>query len=196
MSGPQVILIGLMGAGKTSVGKELARRLGTTFHDLDALIVAEDGRDIPAIFAADGESIFRELEADALAHALTHHTGVLSLGGGTAMHPRSRALLAGQPVVLLEVEENTARSRLGRGENRPMLDGDDPMARWRELAAERLPVYREIARWRVDAGRGAVTAVARDIIDALGSPLTSAEPQPAPQVTSPDAPTSPWKETP
>lgn len=167
MTGPLVILMGPMAAGKTAVGRSLAARLGVPFADLDALIVEADGRSIPEIFAADGEDAFRALEARVLAHALAEHEGVLALGGGAPMRAESAAALRGRPVVLLEVSEHVASRRLARGAGRPMLSGTDPMARWRELAAERGPTYRELAAHRVDAGRGSPAHVARTILRTL-----------------------------
>lgn len=164
MTGPLAILIGPMAAGKTSVGRSLASRCQVPFADLDALIVQADGRSIPEIFAADGEAAFRELEAEVLARALQEHPGVLSLGGGAPLHPASAKLLRGRPVVLLEVAERVARRRLAHGAGRPLLQGPDPMARWRELAAERGPLYRELATCRVDSGHGSPAHLARTII--------------------------------
>lgn len=171
MSGPAVILLGLMGAGKTSVGRALATRLDLPFSDLDAMIVERAGCAIPEIFEAEGEAGFRALEAEVLADALEGTEGVLALGGGAAMTPASRALLQGRPIVLLEIDEALAASRLGGGSGRPMLRGEDPMVRWRQLAAQREPVYRELARWRVRSGPGSAAAVARTITDLLGQEL-------------------------
>ena len=165
--GPIAVLIGMMAAGKTKVGRELASRRGLPFHDLDHLIAEADGRDIPTIFAQDGEPAFRALEAQVLARALQECTGVLSLGGGAPMTPSSRALLATAPVVLIELAEELAAERLHRGKGRPMLAGEDPVARWQELAAVRLPVYREIARVVVHSSRAPASAVAREIDHAL-----------------------------
>lgn len=171
MTGPLVILIGPMAAGKTSVGRALASRLGVDFADLDALIVEAAGRSIPTLFAEEGEPAFRELESRTLARALTDCDGVLSLGGGAPVHPTSAALLRGLPVVLLEVEEHIAARRLSYGTGRPMLEGRDPMARWRELAEERGDRYREVAAHRIDSGHGSPARVARTIIRTLQLPL-------------------------
>lgn len=171
MTGPLVILIGPMAAGKTSVGRALAARLRVDFADLDALIVEAAGRSIPTLFAEEGEPAFRELESQTLARALIDCDGVLSLGGGAPMHPASAELLRGLPVVLLEVEERIAARRLSYGAGRPMLQSRDPMARWRELAEERGDRYREVAAHRIDSGHGSPARVARTIIRSLQLPL-------------------------
>ncbi|NMA76689.1 MAG: shikimate kinase [Actinomycetales bacterium] len=167
MTGPLAILIGPMAAGKTSVGRSLASQLGVEFADLDALIVETAGRSIPELFTQEGEPAFRELEAQSLARALAEHRGVLSLGGGAPMHPRAPAQLRGRPVVLLEVAESVAERRLAHGAGRPMLEGQDPMARWRELAQARGPRYRALAAHRIDSGHGSAHRVARTIIRTL-----------------------------
>lgn len=167
MTGPLAVLIGPMAAGKTSVGRALAARLGVPFADLDALIVRDAGRSIPEIFRLEGEPAFREREAAALSRAIAQQVGVLSLGGGAPMHPRAGETLRGRHVVLLEIDERTAVRRLAHGVGRPLLEGQDPMARWRELAAMRGETYRGLATHRVDAGHGSPAQVARTIIDAL-----------------------------
>lgn len=176
MTGPLAILIGPMAAGKTSVGRALASRLDVPFADLDALIVEADGRTIPEIFAADGEAAFRELEAATLARALQEHPGVLSLGGGAPLHPASRERLRGAPVIWLDVDETIAARRIVHGAGRPMLQGADPMSRWRELAVQRGPCYRELAALRIDSGHGTPARVARSILRVLReSPTTHPE---------------------
>lgn len=162
-AGPLAILIGPMAAGKTSVGKALAARLGVAFADLDALIVRAEGRSIPEIFAADGEKTFRALEADALARALDEHGGILSLGGGAPLTPASAERLRGRPVVLLEIDERIVAQRLGTGADRPMLAGEDPLTRWRAVTSQRMEAYRDLAPYRIDAGQGSPALVARAI---------------------------------
>jgi shikimate kinase len=168
-AGPRLVLIGPMGAGKTTIGREVARRLDVPFADLDELIVQAAGASIPEIFAAGGEESFRDLEARVLAIALEAHPGVLALGGGAVVAEASRALVAAHPAVLLEIDEDTARSRVGTGRGRPMLGGEDPLGRWRSITDRRMPLYREAARWSVDATRGGIDEIARRIIDTLAS---------------------------
>lgn len=165
--GPRLVLIGPMGAGKTTIGREVARRLGVPFADLDELIVEASGRSIPEIFAAQGEEAFRELEVRVLALALEAHSGVLALGGGAVVADASRALVAAHPAVLLEIDETAARSRVGAGRGRPMLGGEDPLGRWRTITAARMPLYREAARWSIDATDGGIDQIVRRIIEIL-----------------------------
>lgn len=161
------VLIGPMAAGKTAVGRELARRLGEPFADLDALIVESAGKPIPQIFAEDGEECFRDLEARLLAETLATRTGVLALGGGAPIRSESGELLRGLPVVLLQVDEETVATRLHRTRDRPMLAGEDPMRRWREITAGRMAHYRDVARWEVDSSRRPPAAIARTIHDLI-----------------------------
>ena len=161
------VLIGPMAAGKTAVGRELARRLREPFADLDALIVQGAGKPIAQIFAEDGEDHFRDLEAQLLAVALSTRTGVLALGGGAPMRPESAALLRGCPVVLLQVDEQIVQARLRRAQDRPLLSGEDPLRRWREINERRMPHYRDLACWTVDSDGSPPAAVARRIHDLI-----------------------------
>ena len=168
---PAVVLIGPMAAGKTSVGRALAARLDLEFADLDALIVAEDGRSIPEIFETDGEEAFRDLEAAVLAEALAGHRGVLALGGGAVVRPASGELLRGGPIVWLRISEDAVARRLSGGRGRPMLAGVDALQRWRDVSAAREPVYRDLHRWQVDTDRGSPKAVAHLITDMMEEDL-------------------------
>lgn len=123
MSGrPPVVLVGPMGAGKTRVGKRVARLLEVGFTDTDRLIVADHGP-IAAIFAEHGEPYFRELERDAVVRALSDD-GVVSLGGGAVLDPATRADLAGERVVFLTVSARAVEGRLGDGK-RPLIRNGD-----------------------------------------------------------------------
>lgn len=145
---PPLALIGPMAAGKSSLGRKLAARLGRTFVDTDRLVVLEHGP-IPALFADHGEAAFRRWEADAVRHALVPGA-VVALGGGAVLEERSRALLAHATVVLVTVDEDVAERRIGGGGRPLVVDG---IASWRRIAAEREPIYRELADTVVDTSR-------------------------------------------
>jgi shikimate kinase len=143
-SRPRYVLVGPPGAGKTTVGRLLAQRLGVPFRDTDADVEATAGKEIADIFYSDGEEAFRALEREAVARALAEHDGVLSLGGGAVLSADTRALLRGQDVVLLEVGLSAAAERVGLNRTRPVL-ALNPRAQLRALLAERMPLYREVA---------------------------------------------------
>jgi shikimate kinase len=146
---PPVALIGPMAAGKTSLGRKLASRIGRTFVDTDRLVVLDHGP-IPQIFEAHGEPTFRRWEAQAVQQALTPGS-VVALGGGAVLDEGTRALLREQAtVVLVTVDEAAAERRLSGG-GRPLVAGG--IADWRRIAAERDPIYRELADLTVDTSR-------------------------------------------
>jgi shikimate kinase len=145
---PRVVLIGTMGAGKTTVGGIVAERLGTAFLDTDHVVEETAGKPVAEIFIDDGEEHFRELERVAVAEALAGHDGVLALGGGAVLDPRTRDLLADQPVVFLKVGLSDAASRVGLGVSRPLLLGN-VRGRIKQLLDERTPVYASVARYTV-----------------------------------------------
>jgi shikimate kinase len=155
-----------MGVGKSTVGQLLAERLGVSYRDTDDDIVAEQGRTVAEIFAGEGEAAFRAIEARAVARALAGHDGVLALGGGAVVDPRTRALLSGLPVVFLDVDAGEAVRRIGRDPGRPLLAGD-PHRRWRTLAAARRPLYAEVARAVVDTTGRAPERVVEAVLAAL-----------------------------
>ncbi|WP_432803584.1 3-dehydroquinate synthase [Brachybacterium sillae] len=166
---PCAILIGPMGAGKSTVGRELAGLLHVPFADLDHLVEDAAGCSIPQLFADHGESAFRDLELDTLRSALREHRGVLALGGGAPVREEAQDLLRGGPVVLLTVTAQDVARRLHGGAGRPLLSGDDdPLATWEALAAAREPIYRDLARVVVPSGENPPGATARRVRDALG----------------------------
>ncbi|HEX5400777.1 MAG TPA: shikimate kinase [Pseudonocardiaceae bacterium] len=146
---PIAVVVGPPGAGKSTVGGLLAARLGVPFRDVDADIVALAGKPIMEIFATDGEPAFRALEEQAVATALAEHTGVLALGGGAILSERTRAALAGHPVVFLNVGMAEGVKRTGLSGARPLLAGVNPRATFKTLLDARLPLYREVAVFEV-----------------------------------------------
>ncbi|MFE9700973.1 3-dehydroquinate synthase [Streptomyces sp. NPDC006270] len=169
MSGPLVVLVGPMGVGKSTVGELLAARLGTTYRDTDADVVAEAGKPIAEIFYDEGEEHFRALERRAVEAAVAGHTGVLSLGGGAVLDAATRQLLAGRPVVYLSMDVDEAVRRVGLGAARPLL-AVNPRRQWRELMDARRHLYEEVARTVVATDENTPEEVAQAIIDALELP--------------------------
>lgn len=144
MTRPVVVLVGPMGAGKTTVGHLLADAWGVGFRDTDQDVEAAEGRIVSEIFVDAGEEHFRELERRAVLHALAHHDGVLALGGGAVLDPATRSALQPHLVAFLDVGLADAARRVGLGTGRPLLLGN-VRARIRQLLEERLPLYREVA---------------------------------------------------
>jgi shikimate kinase len=146
---PLVVLVGTMGAGKTTVGRIVAEALGAAFLDTDHLVEERAGKPVAEIFVDDGEQAFRALERAAVADALADHTGVLALGGGAVLDSETRRLLQGQRVVFLRVGLADAAQRVGLGVSRPLLLGN-VRGRVKQLIDERTPVYESLAQHTVD----------------------------------------------
>ena len=157
-----VVLIGPMGAGKTSVGRRVAKRLGRPFTDTDKMVTREHGP-ISDLFAAHGEAHFRALERNAVIEALDGG-GVVALGGGAVLDPRTRADLTGQRVVLLMVSPHIVSARIRAGD-RPLLSGEQPIARWQRIYAERRALYQEIADVVFDTSSGPLAQIVSNIVD-------------------------------
>ncbi|MGP3980238.1 shikimate kinase [Streptomyces sp. KR80] len=164
--GPVVVLVGPPGAGKSTVGALLAERLGVAYRDTDADIEQSAAKPIPEIFFEDGEPHFRQLERQAVRAALAGHDGILSLGGGAVMDEGTRALLAGLPVVFLDVQLADAVKRVGLDAPRPLL-AVNPRQRWRELMEQRRPLYTEVARAVVATDGRTPEDVTEAVLDAL-----------------------------
>ncbi|HXX11230.1 MAG TPA: shikimate kinase [Burkholderiales bacterium] len=148
-----VFLVGMMGAGKTSVGKLLARHLGKTFHDSDQVIEARTGVRISLIFELEGESGFRAREAAVIEELTALKDSVLATGGGVVLDARNRELLKTRgTVVYLRASVNELWNRTRHDRNRPLLQTGDPYTRLCELHAERDPLYREVASITVETG--------------------------------------------
>ncbi|THJ67052.1 shikimate kinase [Arthrobacter echini] len=161
-----LVLVGPMAVGKTAVGRMIARRTGLAFVDTDRMIVGRYGP-IAGIFERHGENHFREVESDVVEEAVAG-TGVVSLGGGAVLHPRTQELLARTSVVFLDTDAATVRPRISRDTGRPLLAGD-PVARWQELYDQRRPLYAQLATVVVDSRglsvRGTADAVLRSFPD-------------------------------
>lgn len=158
-----IVLVGFMGAGKTTVGRLLAARLGVPFVDSDQAIEAAEQLSIPAIFDRYGESGFRRIEAEQIAGLLDGQEVVLALGGGALTSEAVRQALAAHRVVLLEVDLAEALERVGDDPSRPMLAHKDLAA----LHAGRQQAYREVAEVVVRVNGRVPTEVAAEVLAAL-----------------------------
>ena len=156
------MLIGPMGAGKTTVAGLLGLAWGVPVRDTDADIEAAEGRSVSEIFVDEGEAYFRALERDTVGRALAEHEGVLALGGGAVMDAGTRDLLAGHPVVFLRVGLTDAVRRVGLGTARPLLLGN-VRGTMKKLLDERTPVYASVAALVVDTDGRAPEDVAAEV---------------------------------
>jgi shikimate kinase/3-dehydroquinate synthase len=165
-----IFLVGLMGAGKTTIGRMLARRLGMHFADSDHEIEARTGASVPWIFEIEGEASFRRREADMI-RELTAGSGlVLATGGGAVLNPESRRLLAERgTVVYLRASVNSILQRTSHDKNRPLLQTADPRRKLEDLTAQREPLYREIADLVIDTGRPNVQSMVQTILDQMAA---------------------------
>ena len=162
---PNLILIGPMGAGKSTVGAEVAKNLNLTFSDTDSLIEIDQGKSISDIFVEDGETHFRLVEESIAIDAVKQEAGVLSLGGGAVMNLEVQRALkeSGAKVIFLDISLSAVVPRIGFDTPRPLLMVN-PRQRWNELMQERRPTYEALADLRVDVSELSVDqAVARII---------------------------------
>ena len=160
------VIVGPPGAGKTTIGRLVADRLGVAFRDTDADVEAAAGKPIPDIFFEAGEAVFRSLEREAVALALKEHDGVLALGGGAVGNADTRAELVAHTVVYLTVALHDATKRVGWGPGRPMIDLN-PRAKLAELMAQRRPLYEEVASVTIDTTGRTPDDVADEVVGAL-----------------------------
>jgi shikimate kinase len=160
-----IVLVGLPGSGKTTVGRLVAEGLGASVIDIDGLLVREMGKPVSQIFGMVGEVRFREMERDAVKAAQAGAPGVIVPGGGWAAQPGElEAAKTTSLVIYLQCQPATAAKRSEEGEVRPLLIGTDPLHRMRTLLQEREPFYL-MAHERVQADRAAAEAVAREVVE-------------------------------
>ncbi|MBB3222840.1 3-dehydroquinate synthase [Massilia umbonata] len=163
-----VFLVGLMGAGKTTIGRLLARKLGMRFVDSDHEIEERTGATIPWIFEIEGEASFRRREAEVIRDLCGQQGIVLATGGGAILNPESRALLQEHgTVIYLRASISSILARTGHDKNRPLLQTADPRRKLEELLAQRDPLYTAMARLVVDTGRPNVQSMVQIIINQL-----------------------------
>ena len=164
-----VYLVGLMGAGKTTVGRSLAKRLALDFVDSDREIEARTGVSIPTIFEIEGEDGFRRREASVIDDLSRLSGQVVATGGGAVLRQENRAnLRASGFVVYLNVPPQILWERTRNDRNRPLLRVADPLARLGELFAQRDPFYREVADLVVDGGRGSASGILQILTKEIG----------------------------
>jgi shikimate kinase len=160
-----ISLVGLPGGGKSTVGRQLARRLKYDFIDSDALIESRIGCSIRDFFASEGEDRFRDVEAEVLAASARRPRTVLATGGGAVIRPGNREVLhQATTVVYLRSSPEELFRRLRHDTQRPLLQVADPLAKLRELYAQRDPWYREAAHFVVETGRPSVATLVNMIL--------------------------------
>jgi 3-dehydroquinate synthase len=186
-----IFLVGLMGSGKTTVGRALAKRLNKRFFDSDHEIEARTGASIPLIFEIEGEASFRQREADMIRDLTACEGVVLATGGGSILNPQSRDFLKSRGLVIyLRAGVSSILQRTGHDKNRPLLQTADPRGRLEELALQREPYYQEVADVVIETGRPNVQYLVQTIVAYLEN-----LPEKPKGVALPDADSQPMKET-
>ncbi len=163
-----IFLIGLMGAGKTTIGRALAKKLDKRFIDSDHEIEARTGASIPLIFEIEGEVSFRQRESEVIRDLTAQSDIVLATGGGAILRPENRECLKTRgTVIYLRASVNSILQRTSHDKNRPLLQTADPRQRIEQLAREREPYYLELADFVVETGRPNVQSLVQTIITQL-----------------------------
>ncbi len=158
-------LVGLPGSGKSTVGRQLARRLNLPFVDADQVIETRLGCTIREFFEREGEERFRDLESETLDDLTRHHPAVLSTGGGVVLRPLNRRILRERTQVFyLRTTPEEIYRRLRHDKVRPLLQVADPLARLRDLMAQRDPLYREVAHHIIESPRPTVSGLVQQIL--------------------------------
>ena len=168
--GDAIVLVGFMGAGKSSVGRTLARMTGRPRFDTDEMIGARFGLTVADIFENHGEATFREAETETLRDLREKGAAVIVTGGGMVLRPENRPLLRELgTIVHLAADEETLFARISRRSTRPLLRTENPRATVTELLRTRLPLYREVADVEVDTSSLSHDEVARRILESIPS---------------------------
>ena len=158
-------LVGLPGSGKSTVGRQLARRLGLAFTDTDHAIEQRIGCSIREFFEREGEDAFRDIEEEVIRDLAQQGAGLLATGGGAVLRPANRVQLrAGGHVIYLRSTPEEIHRRLRHDTHRPLLQVADPLARLRTLYEERDPLYRETAHFTIETGRPSVPTLVNMIL--------------------------------
>ena len=172
MSQRNIILIGPMGSGKSTIGNIIARRLHREFEDSDHFIEERTGVDIARIFDVEGEQGFRDRESNALKELLGVNGRVIATGGGSILREENRQLLKQKGyIIFLDTSVNQQMHRLRRDKKRPLLQTDNPRERLETLLAERRPIYLDLADLAVKTDKRVARRLATDIIDQLPDSL-------------------------
>ena len=160
-----LFLVGMPGSGKSTVGRQLSRRLGLPFFDSDHVIEQRLGCTIREYFEREGEAAFREVEEQVLAELAGGAPAVIATGGGAVLRePNRRAMREGGKVIYLRSSPEELYRRLRHDTQRPLLQVADPMARLRAMHAERDPLYREAAHFHIETGRPSVPTLVNMIV--------------------------------
>ncbi|MGB1076820.1 MAG: shikimate kinase [Bdellovibrionales bacterium] len=162
-----IVLVGLMGVGKTTLGKMLADYFQSDFFDVDDVIVEEQGKPIPQIFSDEGEQFFRDVEAETIRRLVSKGSCVISTGGGAMMREITQELILSKSVsVWIHSSPSVLLNRIGKDENRPLLQGDDPLSVLKKLEKERIAVYRR-ADIHVESGDETLEVTFEKILNKL-----------------------------
>ena len=163
-----LILVGMMGSGKTTMGRALAKHLGKAFVDSDEEIIKRTGVTIPHIFDIEGETGFRQREASAIRDFVSHDNMVLATGGGAVLDEQNRAVLRQNGIVIyLKANVHDLWHRTRHDRNRPLLQTDNPHARLTELFQLRDPLYRQMSDIVVQSGRQNAHALMLHLVDEI-----------------------------
>lgn len=167
---PRIILIGPPGAGKSSIGRALAKSLSVDFADTDTLIETVQGKSVSRIFVEDGENLFREIEERICLEALLLVKGVLSLGGGSVLTPTVADAIrtSGSEVIFLDVSLAVAAPRIGFNRDRPLLL-NNPRQQWQRLMDARRPIYESLSTKTLEVGSRTVNQIVKEILSKVAS---------------------------